>query len=269
VGAAQGSARARNRGLHTPRVVGRAEGNPGPGGARPVPGPAGAGKTAPPRFPGYLRGHRPVHALGRDLHDLPARGAHQESPPPYLRAELRCRGPDYRGAGDNRQPGVGRQADSRPGFPGSAGHHAVGRSGLLSRPGPRLDPVVRRPRLEIRLRRGPGMLRRPGRAHIRGGNRPVVGSADELGLFVAGRVPPGQQLRCAFAADARPRGDGIRHRSRLFRHGRGAAHRERPRRHDRVLSGGGEVSPGRAPQVRCPGRPRANARTGCHLPAVR
>ena len=29
----------------------------------------------------------------------------------------------------------------------------------------------------------------------------------------------------------------------------------RPRRHDRVLSRGGEIPPGRAPQVRCPGRP--------------
>ena len=39
--------------------------------------------------------------------------------------------------------------------------------------------------------------------------------------------------------------------------------------HDRVLSRGGEVSPGRAPQMRRPGRPGANPRTGYHLPAVR
>ena len=43
-------------------------------------------------------------------------------------------------------------------------------------PGPCLDALVRRPRLKIRLRRGAGMLRRPGWAHIRGGDRPVVGS---------------------------------------------------------------------------------------------
>ena len=40
-------------------------------------------------------------------------------------------------------------------------------------------------------------------------------------------LPPGQQLRRAFAADAGPRGHRIRHRSRLFRHGGRPAHRER------------------------------------------
>ena len=91
-------------------------------------------------------------------------------------------------------------------------------------------PVVRGPRLQVRLRRGAGLLRRPGRPHLRGGDRPVLGPADELGLLLPRSVPAGQQLRRAFPADARPRGHRVRHRPGLLLHGGGAAHRRGPGR---------------------------------------
>ena len=45
---------------------------------------------------------------------------------------------------------------------------------LVSRAGPHLDAVVRRARLEVRVRRHRRVLRRPRPAHLRGRNRPVV-----------------------------------------------------------------------------------------------
>ena len=155
----KGLTRARHRRLHPPGVGGGAEGNPGPGRARPVPGPAGPGRAGPARFPascaGTVRFMLSVEISTIYRRDERTRKVHHL----HLCAELRGRGPDHRGPSQDRQPGLGRPADSGPGLPRPAGHHAVRRPGLLSGARARVDAVVRGPRLEIRLRRGAGLLR--------------------------------------------------------------------------------------------------------------
>src|SRR5918993_833217 len=58
-------------------------------------------------------------------------------------------------------------ADPGAGLPGPAGDAAGLRRGRLPGAGARLDAVVRRARLEVRLRQRRGLLRRPGRPHLR------------------------------------------------------------------------------------------------------
>ena len=208
-------------------------------------------------------------SLGRDLDHLPARRADPEGPPPAVRAGLRGRGPHHRGAGQGRQPGLRRAAHPRARFPRPAGDHPGRGSGLLPGARARLDALVRRARVQVRLRRGAGLLRRPGQSRLRRGNRPVLGPGHELDLLVAGCLPAGQQLRRALAADAGPGGHGVRHRPGLLRDGGGVADRAGPGGHDRVLSRGGEVPPGRAPQVRGPHRAGAGPRAGGQVSRVR
>ena len=269
MGAAQGPHRARHRRLHPPGVGRGAEGHAGPGRARLVPDPAGPRAAAAPRYPGQLRRHRPVPAVRGNLDHLPPRRADPQGPPPALRAELRGRRPHHAGAGQDRQPGLRRAPHPGPGLPRPAGDHPGGRARLLPGARARLDALVRGPGVQVRVRRGAGLLRRPGRAHLRRGDRAVFGSGHELDLLVAGRLPAGQQLRRALPADAGPGGHGVRHRAGLLRDGRGAADRAGPGRHARVLPRGGEVPPGRAPQVRGPHRPRADHRAGGPVPGVR
>ena len=54
------------------------------------------------------------------------------------------------------------------------------------------------------------LLRRPGRAHLRRGDRAVLRPGDELAGLQPRPLPPGLQLRRALAAGARPRGDDLR-----------------------------------------------------------
>ena len=109
--------------------------------------------------------------------------------------------------GPDRQPRLRRPADPRPRLPRPAGDHAGGQPGRLPGAGAHLDAVVLRAGLEVRLRRDRRLLRRPGRAHLRGGDRPVLRPGDELAGVQPGPLPAGVQLRRALAAGAGPRGD--------------------------------------------------------------
>ena len=102
--------------------------------------------------------------------------------------------------------GSRRPADPRPGLPGPAGDHPGGEPGRLPGPGAHLDAVVLRARLEVRLRRDRRLLRRPGRAHLRGGDRALLRPGDELAGRQPGPLPAGLQLGRALPAGAGPRG---------------------------------------------------------------
>ena len=165
--------------------------------------------------------------------------------------DLDAVGPVQHRAGPDRQPRLGRPADPRPGLPRPAGDHAGGQPGRLPGAGAHLDAVVLRAGLEVRLRRDRRLLRRPGRAHLRGGDRPVLRPGDEL----AGRPAWTATGWCPTRTPTRRRRwPGRRPCSTadagLLRGPRGAAHRRRPGRHDRVLPGGGQVPRRRAPGLR-------------------
>ena len=66
-------------------------------------------------------------------------------------------------------------------------------------PGAHLDAVVLRARLQVRLRRDRRLLRRPGRPHLRGGDRPLLRPGDELAGLQPRPLPAGLQLRRALA----------------------------------------------------------------------
>ena len=94
------------------------------------------------------------------------------------------------------------------------------------------------------------LLRRSRRSHLRGGNRAVLRSGDELAGVVSRPLSSHLQLRCPFAGQARARGHHLRVRARLLRHQARARERPRLRRHGRVLPRGGEVSSRRPSQMR-------------------
>ena len=87
----------------------------------------------------------------------------------------------------------------------------------LSGAGAYLDAVVRGARLAIGVRFDRRVLWRPGRPHLRGRDRPLLRSADELADFVSRPLSAHLEFRRAFARQARPRGDDLRLRPRLFR----------------------------------------------------
>jgi PHP family Zn ribbon phosphoesterase len=105
----------------------------------------------------------------------------------------------------------------------------------VSRPGAYLDAVVRGARLAVRLRHDRGLLRRPRAAHLRGRDRALVRSADELARLVPRPLSPHLEFRRAFARQARPRGDRVRLRHGLLRAAPRARDRRRLCRHGRVL----------------------------------
>ncbi|URN11444.1 hypothetical protein LUW77_04055 [Streptomyces radiopugnans] len=114
----------------------------------------------------------------------------------------------------------------------------------------RLDALVRRPRLEIRLRRRGRVLRRPGRARLRAGDGPVLGPGDELAGLLPGPPPAGQPLGRALPAHPGPQRHRVRHRGGLLRGPPRAGDRRGVRRHRGSVPGGGQVPPGRAPRLR-------------------
>ena len=101
-------------------------------------------------------------------------------------------------------------SDGRPilgtGLPASAGDDAGVGTRIVPRAGPRVDPVVRRAGLQVRLRRRGRLLRGPGAAHLRRGDGSFVGPADELAGVVPGSFPAGVQLRRPLAGEAGPGG---------------------------------------------------------------
>ena len=132
---------------------------------------------------------RKVHHL--DLPARPRRGRPGSTPP----------------LGPDRQPRLRRPPDPRPRLPRPAGDHAGGQPGRIPRTGAHLDAVVLRARLQVRLRRDRRLLRRPGRAHLRRRDRPVLRPGDELAGLQPRPLPAGVQLGRALAAGAGPRGD--------------------------------------------------------------
>ena len=202
-----------------PAWCGGAAREPRPGGARAVPAPARtwrAARAATP--PAAARGDGAVHAVGGDLHDLQARRAHPQDPPPGLRAGLRRGGRVHRGARPDRQPDLGRPAHPRPRLARPAGDHPD-----------------RRRRLPTWCPRTSGRRGSPSSARKSGFDtiEECYGDlADHIFALETGLssdpamnwrvsaprpLPAGQQLRRALAADARPRGHGLRHRPRLLR----------------------------------------------------
>ncbi len=105
-------------------------------------------------------------------------------------------------------------SDGRPilglDFARPARDHARGEPGRLPGAGAYLDAVVRRARLAVGLRFDRRMLRRPRRSHLRGRDRALVRSGDELAGIVPRPLPPHLQFRRAFARQARARGDALR-----------------------------------------------------------
>ncbi len=150
------------------------------------------------------------------------------------------------GAGQDRQPRFRRPPDPRPGLPRPAGDHAGGQPGRVPRAGAHLDPVVRRIGFQVGVRCHRGLLCRPGRPHLRGRDRPLQRSADELAGLLFGQVHAGQQLGRALAARARPGGALLRLRAGLLRDPGSAPHRRRVPRLAGVLPRGGQVPRGRA-----------------------
>ena len=139
----------------------------------------------------------------------------------------------------------------------------------LSRAGAYLDAVVRGAGIAIRLRFHRRLLRRPRRPHLRGRDRALVRSADELAGVVPRPLSPHLQFRRAFAGQARARGDDLRLRARLLRHQARAGDRSRLCRHGRVLSRRRQVPPRRPSQVRGAADPEGNARPWRTLPGLR
>ena len=96
----------------------------------------------------------PVHAVGGDLHDLQARRPDPQGAPPDLRARLRRGRPVHR----RRWARIGNLgSDGRP-ILGLDSRDLLeitldGRPGRLPGAGAHLDAVVRRARLQVRLRR--------------------------------------------------------------------------------------------------------------------
>ena len=231
-------------------MEGRDQGEARPRGARPLPSAAGPREigrgTAPRRLP-ERRNRRPVHAVGGDLHHLQEVREDPEGPSPRLHPRLRGHG-----AGDgepcpDRQPPLRRAAHPRARFTAPAGDRAGVRPRLVSGPRPHLDPVVRGPRVEVGLRRHRRLLRRPRAPHLRGRDRPLLRSADELAGLVPRPLPAGVELRRPLAREARAGGVRVRYRARLLRPSPGPGDRGRVRGHARVLSRGRQVPSGRPP----------------------
>jgi hypothetical protein len=80
---------------------------------------------------------------------------------------------------------------------------------LSLHPRAHLDAVVRHARLDVGLRRGGGVLRRPDAAHLCAGDRAFLRPADELARLQPGPLHARLQLRRAFAAEAGARGDAV------------------------------------------------------------
>ncbi len=264
VGAAERDRPGRHRRLHPPRLVRPPPRQPRARRARRLPAAARPGTRHRPAGACGLPYADPVHALGGDLHDLQAGRPYPQGAPPDLPAGLRSRRTVQPEARHHRQPRLGRSADPRAGLPGPAGDHAGGQPGRLPGPRARVDAVVLRTREQVGVRRGRGLLRRPGRPHLRDRDRAVQRPADEPAGVLTGQIPAGQQLGRAFATRTRPGGDVVHLRPRLLLGEGGAADWRRFRRHRRVLPGGGQIPPRRAPQVR--GRLRAGREQAVRQP---
>src|SRR6478752_6409257 len=198
MGRPQGHRCRRHRRFHPSRLVRRAQAKAGPRRARPLP-PArrhraggGADAAAGVSHAGA------VHARGGDIDHLQEGRPYPQSPSPDLCARFRHRRSHVGTAGAHRQHRLRRPTYSRTRFPRPPGDRARGRSPRLSGAGTYLDAVVRGARIAIRLRLDRRLLRRSRRSHLRGGNRAVVRSGDELAGVVSRPLSSHLQLRCAF-----------------------------------------------------------------------
>ena len=184
------------------------------------------------RLPAVLPRADPLPAGGRDLDHLQEGGPDAEGPPPDLRREPGDGGAVPGEARHHRQHRLGRAADPGARLAAPAGDHPGERAGRLPDPGAHLDPLVRRARLEVRLRLDRRVLRRSRAAHLRGRDRALLGPADELARLAARPLHPGQQLgrplaaRCSGARRARSRPTSTTSRcGGRWRRGRGTAAR--------------------------------------------
>ena len=123
--------------------------------------------------------------------------------------------------------------------------------------------------LQVGVRRRGRLLRGPGAAHLRRGDGALVGPADELASVVPGPLPADVQLRRPLAGEAGPGGVRLPHRDGLLRHPPGAGDGPRVRRHPGVLSGRGQVPPGRPPQLQRPAGAGRDPQTRRPLPGMR
>ena len=269
LGGPQGHRRGRHRRFHPSGLARRTERQARAGGAGPVPPAARdrAGDRA--RIAAGVPGAGALHALGRNLHDLQEGRKDPKNPSPDLCAGFRHRRPHFRPPRPHRQHRLRRAADPRPQLARSSGDHADVEPGRLFHSGAYLDAVVRRARLAIGLRLHQGMLRRSRRSHLRGRDRTVLRSADELAAVDARPLSPGVQFGRPFARKARPRGDHVRLRARLFRHPQGAGDRRGLCRHRRVLSRGRQIPSRRPSQMRHQAFAARDARPGRPLPGLR
>ena len=206
MGRPQGHRCRRHRRLHPSRLVRRAQAKAGPRRARPLPPArrhrAGGGADAAAGVPHAGA----VHARGGNLDHLQEGRPYPQSPSPDLCARFRDRRSHVGTAGAYRQHRLRRPTYSRTRFPRSPGDRARSRSPRLSGAGAYLDAVVRGARIAIRLRLDRRLLRRSRRSHLRGGDRAVLRSGDELAGVVSRPLSSHLQLRCPFAGQARARG---------------------------------------------------------------
>ncbi len=200
-----------------------------------------------------------VPARGRDFDDLQEGRAHPQNPPSDLCARSRDRGSHVGAARPHRQHRLRRASDPRPRFTRPLGNCARIRPARLSGAGAYLDAVVRGARIAVGIRFDHRVLRRPGGPHLRGRDRPVLRSADELADFVSRPLSAHVEFRRAFPRQARSRGDDLRLRPRLLRDQERFGDRPRLCGHGRVLSGRRQVSPRRPSQMRGAAVPAGDA----------
>ena len=117
---------------------------------------------------------RQLHPRNRSQLRRPRRRQEPSRPPPRLRARLRGGGERQRPARRHRrQARWRRQAHAHHRPPRLHRHHARRRPALLHHPRPRLDPLVRTVRLQVRLRLARRVLRRHDAPHPRRRDRTV------------------------------------------------------------------------------------------------
>ena len=164
LGLPQGHRGGGDRRLHPSGLVCRAQGQARRGRTRPVPPARRGGGRGIAYAAGALSRSGPLHAGGGDLHDLQEGRSDPQDPSPDLRPEFRHRRSPVGPARPHRQYRIRRPPDPRSRFARSPGDHARVRATGLSRSGTRLDPLVRRARVAIRLRLDRRLLRRPHRS---------------------------------------------------------------------------------------------------------
>ena len=193
--------------MHPPGVAGGAAGEAGAGRGGAIPAEIGMARSGGEGSAGLLPKRGALRAVGGDQLDLQEKRAHPQGPQPGGHAGLRLGGGTEPATGGDRQPEVGWAADPGVGQQGSAGDLPGGERGCAVHPGAHLDAALCGSGGEFGVRQSGGVLRGVAAAHLRGGDRTVVGSAYELAAVGAGPLRYRLEFGRALAAKVGARGD--------------------------------------------------------------